>query len=174
MKAELVISELCIDIEKETGKKYIYPSLFDFYTDTKEELDELTAFMIESSLFSFKNIGRYVGIDNKTDKYWTFDDGSSSVKWLVSLVANIGYLNSHGNSIVIKIDKDDLLDNEAVMDMASKDTENAEELIDLYVYHLKKFLKRRCYSSMLETEIEGKLSKKIKSRMDKEHIYVYM
>lgn len=176
MKAELMISELCLDIDKETGKKYIYPSLIDFYADTKEDHEELINTMLESGLFDFTNTGKYEGIDNRTNRHWTYDEGKPSVQWLICLIRNINFMNYGENDITIKISKEYLLDNEAVIDLASEDREDTEELmeelIDLYVYHLKALLKRRKCGDWLKTDTEGKLSKNIKSGIGRQVIYI--
>ena len=85
-------------------------------------------------------------------------------------------MNYGENDITIKISKEYLLDNEAVIDLASEDREDTEELmedlIDLYVYHLKALLKRRKCGDWLKTDTEGKLSKNIKSGIGHQVIYI--
>ena len=175
MKGELMISDVSVIREKATGRKCLYGGLFDFYGDTKEGLEKLTGAMQEKGLFSFDNQGEYIGIDEKSNRYWTLDDGKPSMDWLIKVVEVIDNLNREGDSLVISISKKFLMENEAVADLTLEninDTKNVEGLIDLYVYYLKKAMEGAGYGNLLKTMVKGKLSPKIASIMENGMIYL--
>lgn len=175
MKGKLMISELAINVEDETGKRYLYSSLIDFYVDTKEGLQRLTDTMSEAGLFGFYNNGPYEGLDSKTNMYWTYDDGNPSMDWLLKVASVVKGMNENGDSLVISINKDFLLYHKAVDDLTLENGRKAkkkEEIIDIYTYYLKKMMDENGYGSLLETRIQGKVYESIPSQLEGGKIYL--
>ena len=175
MKGKLMISELTINIDEETGRKYLYGSLIDFYADTEEGLEKLTDIMYENDLFDFYNNGPYEGLDSKTEMYWTFDDGKPSMDWFLKVAAIVKSMNDNKNKLVITIDKSFLLYHKAVEDLtlgSGRKAKKKEEMIDIYTYYLKKVLEENGYKSLLETRIKGKLYESIPSELESGKIYI--
>ena len=175
MKGQLMISEIAIAMKEDTDKKYIYGSLFDFYADTEENLKRFTDTMYDNGLFSFSNIGPYEGIDDRTHMHWTLDDGKPSIQWLLKVFQVVEEMNKNGDKIEVTINKKFLMDNKAVDDLTLKNGDKPgkmESLIDLYIYHLKEIMERGGYGSLLKTQVKGKLSKSIPSRLEDDRIVI--
>ncbi len=175
MKGELTISDLTINREEETGRKYLYAGLFDIYADTEKGLEKLTNAMYENDLFDFSNTGTYVWLDNKKNMHWTFDDGRPSMEWLLKVAETVKLMNQYGNSLTISISKRFLMNNETVADLTLEniqDVKNVEQLIDLYVHYLKEVLEGAGYGDLLRTQVKGKLTPSIPSVLENGMIYL--
>lgn len=175
MKGELMISDLTINKEEDTGRKYLYAGLFDFYADTEKGLEKLTDTMLENGLFDFSNDGTYVGLDDKKNMHWTYDDGKPSMDWLLKVAGVVKSMNDNGDSLTISISKKFLMDNESVADLTLKkiqDVKNVEQLIDLYVYYLKEVMEGAGYGELLRTQVKGKLTPNIPSVLENGRIYL--
>ena len=175
MKGELMISDLTINKEEDTGRKYLYAGLFDFYADTENGLEKLTDTMFENSLFDFSNDGTYVGLDDKKNMHWTYDDGKPSMDWLLKVAKAIADMNDNGDSLTISISKKFLMDNGVVTDLTLEniqDVKNVEQLIDLYVYYLKGVMEGAGYGELLRTQVKGKITPSIPSILENGKIYL--
>ena len=175
MKGEIMISDVTINKEEDTGRKYLYAGLFDFYSVTQKGLEKLTDIMLENGLFDFSNDGTYVGLDDKKNMHWTYDDGRPSMEWLLKVAGVVKSMNDNGDSLTISISKKFLMDNGTVEDLTLEniqDVKNVEQLIDLYVHHLKKVMEGAGYGKLLKTQIKGKLTPDIPSVLEDGMIYL--
>lgn len=175
MKGELMISSLSIDMEEETGRKYLYAGLFDFYADTEKGLKKLTDTMYDNGLFSFCNDGAYIGLDDKKNMHWTLDDGEVSIDWLLKVAEVVKNMNDNGDRVVISISKSFLLYHEAVEDFTieyGKKVRGKERIIDIYTYYLRKVLEENGYGDLLETGVQGKLYKNTPSKLESGKLYI--
>lgn len=160
MEAYLSIQEIAlrkISVPNIESGYIIYPSLFDMYSKTREDLDVLVNILSVNELFTFSNTGTYAGIDHRTKMHFTYDDGRDSIAWLMHLMRTLNsYYLATRNSIRIHIVKDDILD-ASLMEINSGErlaTEKANEFIRLYVNTLEKFTKTCRANGLINTRIK--------------------
>lgn len=157
MEAYLSIQEIALKKINTEPAYIIYPSLFDIYGKTKEDLNTLINILNVNKLFTFGNAGTYVGVDNRTNMHFTCDDGRKSVAWLISLMQVLSnYYLATKTNMNIHIVKEDILD-AGLMEIRSGeriDNEKANEFVRLYTNTLVRLAKSCKINWVIDTRIK--------------------
>lgn len=175
MKGIIRFTELQVDKLK-NGKKIVYPSLFDIFGKTKEDLEFLVNILEKQGLFSFGNCGKYCDFDKKYKMHFTFDDGNMDLAWILNM-GNIVKQLREGNKldVIITLNKSDILEQREIMDLSDDNMEHIkcqEKVCDTYIAYLKAAIKKNNLESAFRIPAKGKIYKEVISGYDEHYLYV--
>lgn len=175
MKGMIRVTELQVGLNKNTGKKIVYPSLFDIFGKTREDLAFMVNVLYKNNFFNFSNCGEYAGYDDKYKMHYTFDDGQENLGWLLGMGKLVIKLREeHKMDVIIALNKSDVIESRDIMDLTEDldKVKNQEKLCDTYIAYLKAAIKKNGLESAFRIPSKGKIYKEMISGYDDRYLYV--
>lgn len=176
MKGIIRFTELQVD-KLDNGKKIVYPSLFDIFGKTKEDLAELVSILERNNIFNFANCGKYCDYDKKYKMHFTYDDGQEDLDWLLHMGRIVKLLRDYNNTdIMITLNKSDIIEQRDIVDLTADKLERIkcqEKVCDTYIAYLKAALRQHSdIESVFRIPAKGKIYKEVISGYDNNYLYL--